>query len=92
MPKAPTSAMLKNDIDRGRGGDKVNAIDLAAAPLGTDDEASGTPPTRRQLEMAHRSEIGSRPSGDKGLDWGVQIYIALVVTIAFVVLGGLLLF
>jgi hypothetical protein len=92
MPNAPTSAKLKHDIDSGRGGDKIHAIDPAAAPLGTDDEAAGTPPTRRQLVMAHRSEIGSLPSGDKGSDWGVQIYIALLVTIASVVLGGLLLF
>jgi len=91
MPNAPTSAKLKHDIDSGRGSDKIHAIDPAAAPLGTDDEAAGTPPTRRELDMAHRSEIGSLPSGDKGSDWGVQIYIALLVTIAAVVLGGLLL-
>jgi hypothetical protein len=36
--------MLKYDIDRGRGGDKVDAFDPAVAPLGTDDEAAGTPP------------------------------------------------
>jgi hypothetical protein len=35
--RAPT--LLREDIDRGRTGDKVNWPDPAAAPLGTDDEA-----------------------------------------------------
>jgi hypothetical protein len=30
---APTTAKLKHDIDRGRGGDKIDVIDPAAAPL-----------------------------------------------------------
>jgi hypothetical protein len=34
-----TTDRLRHDIDRGRGGDKVDNIDPAAAPLGTDDEA-----------------------------------------------------
>lgn len=38
-----TSDQLKCDIDAGRTGDKVRASDPAAAPLGTDDEAGGTP-------------------------------------------------
>ena len=36
-------AQLRADIDSGRTGDKVAAIDHAAAPLGTDEEAAGTP-------------------------------------------------
>jgi hypothetical protein len=91
MHDAPTSAKLKHDIDSGRGGDKIDAIDLAAAPLGTDDEAAGTPPTRGQLDKAHRIEIASLPLGTKGSDWAVQIYVALLVTIASAVLGGILL-
>ena len=38
-----TPAQLKNDIDSGRMHDKVAAFDPAAAPLGTDEEAAGTP-------------------------------------------------
>jgi hypothetical protein len=30
-----------HDIDRGKGGDKVDVIDPAAAPSGTDEEACG---------------------------------------------------
>jgi hypothetical protein len=36
-------AQLRDDIDSGRTGDKVAAIDHAAAPLGTDEEVAGTP-------------------------------------------------
>ena len=72
-----TSARLKHDIDRGRGGDKVDVIDPAAVPLGTDDEAAGTPPTPRQLKMAHRSEIGTGQRTVRGSDWAVPIYLGI---------------
>ncbi len=51
-----SSDKLRDDIDRGGAGDKVNWPDPAAAPLGADDEASGHPPTREQLEMARQAE------------------------------------
>ncbi len=41
-PKS-TSAQLRDDIDRRLTGEKVAAKDPAAVPLGTDDEAAGTP-------------------------------------------------
>jgi hypothetical protein len=34
---------LSADIDSGRTGDKNPALDPSLAPLGTDDEAAGTP-------------------------------------------------
>ena len=37
---------LRSKINSGQTGDKVPWSDPAAAPLGTDDEAGGTPPTR----------------------------------------------
>ncbi|MFL1876979.1 hypothetical protein ACIKT0_17815, partial [Hansschlegelia beijingensis] len=36
---------LRDAIDSGRTGDKAPFTDPAAAPLGADDEAAGTPPT-----------------------------------------------
>ena len=39
----------------------MNFPDPAAAPLGTDAEASGNPPTREELEIARREEIDKRP-------------------------------
>ncbi len=51
---------LRGEIDRGRTGDKVAFPDPAAAPLGTDDEAAGTPVSPRAAATAERLET-SRP-------------------------------
>jgi hypothetical protein len=40
---------LRHDIDRGRTGDKVDFPDPAAAPLGTDAEAAGRPPSAAEI-------------------------------------------
>lgn len=52
-----TADALRQSLDHGRGQDKVNFTDPAAAPLGTDDEAGGHPPTREQVRMAAASEL-----------------------------------
>ncbi|MBV1694519.1 MAG: hypothetical protein KGP27_08680 [Hyphomicrobiales bacterium] len=51
-----TTDRLRHDIDKGRTSDKVGAVDPAAAPLGTDDEAAGTPPSAAAIETARRHE------------------------------------
>lgn len=56
--RPPTSDRLRKDIDRGRAGDKVDHPDPAAAPLGTDAEAGGTPPSGEERARAHDAEIG----------------------------------
>jgi hypothetical protein len=80
---APTTAKLKHDIDRGRGGDKVNVIDPAATPLGTDDEAAGMPPSPAAVKTAHRDEILSNPASSERYDrdHGVAIYIGVIATL-----------
>ena len=55
-----TISQLRNDIDSGRTGDKVDWPDPAAAPLGTDEEAAGTPPDAWAVETARTLEL-SRP-------------------------------
>lgn len=62
---SPSSAQLRHDITHGKAGDKVNFPDPSAAPLGTDAEASGNPPTREELEIARRAEIDRRPDEKK---------------------------
>ena len=52
----PTTAQLSADIDSGRTGDKNPALDPSLAPLGTDDEAAGTPPTPFRVMLARRLE------------------------------------
>ena len=79
---ASTTAKLKHDIDRGRTGDKVDATDPAAAPLGTDEEAAGTPPSRHAIKQAHEHEVGSGPSSERrASDQGVTIYLAIVAAV-----------
>lgn len=60
-PDDMTADALRHSLDRGRGGDKTDFSDPAAAPLGTDDEAAGFPPTAEQVRMAAASELGPRP-------------------------------
>jgi hypothetical protein len=55
-----TISQLRADIDAGRTGDKVDWPDPAAVPLGTDEEAAGTPPDPWAVETARTLEI-SRP-------------------------------
>ena len=65
----PTTAQLKGDIDSGRTGDKNPVLDPSLAPLGTDDEAAGTPPNPFRVGLARRYEgverwmRGSRAAG-----------------------------
>lgn len=58
---AATVDQLRADIDSGRTGDKVPGRDLAAAPLGTDEEAAGTPIPGVILQETRESEL-SLPS------------------------------
>lgn len=59
-PAGYTSDRLRHDIDRGGAADKVPFMDPAAAPLGTDDEAAGTPPSAEQIARARKME--ARPA------------------------------
>ena len=48
----PTVEKLRDDIDSGRTGDKVDYPDPAAVPLGADAEAGGHSPTAQELQQA----------------------------------------
>lgn len=58
-PRSPES--LRDGIDRGSAGDKVSFPASAAAPPGTDDEATGTPPAPEQVRPSHEHEPAARP-------------------------------
>jgi len=73
-----TADRLRYEIDRGRGGDKVDARDPAVAPLGTDDEAGGSTPTPAQVRQAYANEIVPGPSSENVGDTGVLIYMCAV--------------
>ncbi len=57
-PGASNASQLRDDIDKGRTGDKVPNRDPATVPLGTDDEAAGTPPEPEAVDAAREREIG----------------------------------
>lgn len=59
----PTSAQLKADIDSGATGDKIGVYDPGLSPLGTDDEAAGTPPTPERIRLARFHERTVRWAG-----------------------------
>ena len=57
----PTTQQLRRDINRGLTGEKIPAHDPAAEPLGTDDEAAGTPPSPDNVGDAREREAIGRP-------------------------------
>ena len=59
-----TTEQLRADIDRGQTRDKVPFPDPAAAPLGTDAEAAGTPTSPEALASERRQSV-DRPEEDK---------------------------
>jgi hypothetical protein len=84
MSDARNVDQLRARIDSGQSGDKMPWPDPAAAPLGTDEEAAGTPPTREAVAVASRLETGRpvkspSPAG-RGLGhaWWLIIISALI--------------
>jgi hypothetical protein len=87
MSSGDTLEQLRTDIDSGRTGDKVSAPDPAMAPLGTDDEAAGTPPSPAAIALTRRLETHShqpQPQTGLGHAW---ILIAFIVVLAIVFVG-----
>lgn len=58
--KPPTTDQLRMRIDSGATGEKVAGSDPAAAPLGTDAEAGGYPPTEQERALAAGKPAGKR--------------------------------
>ena len=95
-PAGRRAAQLKGDIDSGRTGDKVGVFDPALAPLGTDDEAAGAPPSREAIATARRQERGGPAGGGGNAPQGgprVVLYgfIAFIAVVALAFAGVLLL-
>ena len=97
------AAQLKAAIDAGRTGDKAAASDPAAAPLGTDEEAAGTPSSPWEIAQAHEAEhsgaareaqspeltenAGRTPGVGLGVMIGVVVALLLAAVLAWIVLG-----
>ena len=85
-----TTARLRAEIDSGRTGDKVATIDPAAVPLGTDDEAAGTPPTAHAIALARSHELKyAHDRGDQRKAGAALVYTAVLAVIAAILIGVL---
>jgi hypothetical protein len=75
-----TTERLRADIDSGRTRDKVRHLEPAAAPLGADEEAAGTPVPRYAVEIARAQEVEGpvvrQPMG------GVIAFVSIIALIA----------
>lgn len=104
MPRTMPS-QLRDDIDSGRTGDKVPYGDPAAAPLGTDDEAAGRPPSGEataravaaetrgphSLDAPSVTEERSRPDLSSSAPRGVRPLLVVLVCAALATLAAALL-
>jgi hypothetical protein len=92
----PTISRLRHDIDSGRTGDKIPVVDPAAAPLGTDEEAAGTPVPPEAVAQAHRYETSGPKSTGLGNPKPASVavraigFAAAAVAAAVVLIGGAL--
>jgi hypothetical protein len=84
MAQHSTVEQLRADVDRGRTGDKIDFPDPAAAPLGTDEEAAGTPIDGRLVAQVRQVEgaASKRAVRNRGLGaaWILIGFIAVVAT------------
>ena len=68
MNQGSTTAQLKGDINSGRTGDKNEVFDPGLSPLGTDEEAGGSPLRPEQVDLARRQESIDRWQGGNDKD------------------------
>jgi hypothetical protein len=85
-PKA-TLAQLRQDIDSGATGDKVPVLDPAMAPLGTDAEAAGAPPSPEMVAAVRNAERAERrapldPTDRQTDPRGLRLVGALLLAVA----------
>ena len=78
--QTPTSDQLRQQIDSGLTGEKVAMPDPAAAPLGTDAEAGGAPPTAAELTMAAK-QAPQAPDHHAPPRIGAALYLVLIAAV-----------
>lgn len=81
---------LREDIDSGETGDKVDATDPAAVPLGTDAEAGGTSTEQGAASRARHDQLaktGTPRRPERQYTWILPGFVLLAaVALAIVVL------
>jgi hypothetical protein len=79
MTQVPTTDQIRHAIDSGATGEKVGFPDPATAPLGTDAEAGGIPPTHAERAIEADAQIEYR----EPVPWnGPLIYFVLIAAVA----------
>lgn len=81
----PTTDQIRNQIDSGNTGEKVEFSDPAAAPLGTDAEAGGQAPTAAERRMEVKAQPKLRHRRDSA---GIPMYGGFVAAASVLVLGA----
>lgn len=79
----PTTDQIRDSIDKGLAGDTVAMPDPAAAPLGTDAEASGNAPTVEERAM----DVAATPKWVRvpQTPWlGLYVYLGAMIAIGAV--------
>ncbi|MFC0199160.1 hypothetical protein [Paracoccus rhizosphaerae] len=84
--------MLRREIDRGAAADKVDYPDPAAAPLGTDAEASGNPVTPAEAHVAagdqrRREETAGRETQNVQAPDKGRMVLPIVLMVVVILLG-----
>jgi len=83
-----TPSWLRENIDRGRAGSAVTALDQPAVPLGADEEAAGTPVQPHAVRAANEHEVDNaaaateQPKDNPGIPIDLIIMALLVAAIS----------
>jgi hypothetical protein len=89
QPRPPgahaTTAQLRRDIDSGATRAKVAALDPAAAPLGTDDEAAAHGPSGATIATVRRAERGRGPQRPRTRPGSPLLFLAMAAGMAVIV-------
>jgi hypothetical protein len=80
-PRGGTVSQLRDAIDSGRTGEKVRWPDPAAAPLGTDEEAAGTPLAFGAVTQAQAIETSRSSQSDPEPSWSGAVWIMILFVV-----------
>jgi hypothetical protein len=79
---------LRDAIDHGRTGDKVEAEDPATAPLGTDDEAGGHALRAEHFEVLKAQQQPASPRRDRTATPILALAVVVLLVVAATVLAA----
>lgn len=93
---ASAAARLRHAIDSGNTGEKVNYPDPAAAPLGTDEEAAGTPVSLTDEDVEAELVRSPRPQrswipenlGERSAKLVILAMVFALVLVSAWIIGG----